>query len=187
MLFDLITAAKLSIKIEYPNKFLLFIENLCFAIWKFRVYLKIPIGRNKIKIPIRLKITEWSKNYGLKIPVRVCVCVCMCVRMRVCVCVYARASDCRQIVIRTHDHDQHKTSTPPDTARTEHTTTGKGATTKIKFAYIIGMIAKNDKKNEKKLKKICRYRNLLYLCIVIKKQTSLTTTKLQHYGGNKKK
>ena len=70
----------------------------------------------------------------------------MCVRMRVCVCVYARASDCRQIVIRTHDHDQH---TPPDTP-TEHKTTGKRATTKIKFAYIIGMIAKNDKKMEKK-------------------------------------
>ena len=42
---------------------------------------KIPIGRKKIKIPIRLKITEWSKNYGLKIPVcvRVCACVCACV------------------------------------------------------------------------------------------------------------
>ena len=41
----------------------------------------------KLKIPIRLKITEWSKNYGLKIPVRVCMCVRVYARM------YARASD----------------------------------------------------------------------------------------------
>ena len=76
----LITAAKLSIKIEYPNKFLLFIENLCFCSLKIAVCVpKIPIGRKKIKIPIRLKITEWSKNYGLKIPVR----ACMCTRVRV--------------------------------------------------------------------------------------------------------
>ena len=34
---------------------------------------KIPIGRKKLKIPIRLKITEWSKNYGLKILVRACM------------------------------------------------------------------------------------------------------------------
>ena len=101
---------------------------------------KIPIGRKKIKIPVRLKITIESKNYGLKIPVRVCVCVCMCVRMRVCVCVYARASDCRQIAIRKHDHDQQTNGTQD--------TTSKGATTsiKIKFAYIIGIIAKNEKK-----------------------------------------
>ena len=68
---------------------------------------------------------------------------------------YARVYDCGQIVIRTHDHDQH---TNGHTNGTQDTTS-KGATTsiKIEFAYIIGMIAKNDKKNEKKLKKICRY------------------------------
>ena len=80
MLFDLITAAKVHIKIEYPNNFLLFIENLCFCSLKIAVCApKIPIGRKKLKIPIRLKITEWSKNYGLKIPVR----VRMCARVRV--------------------------------------------------------------------------------------------------------
>ena len=94
---------------------------------------------------------------------------------------YARAYECWQIAIGTHDHDQH---TPPDTAPTEHKTTGKRATTKIKFAYIMGVIAKNDKKNEKKLKKICRNRNLLYLCTVIKKRTSSTTIKFQYYGSN---
>ena len=108
-------------------------KNLCFCSLKIAVCVpKITIGRKKLKIPIRLKITEWSKNYYLKIPVR----ARMYARM------YARAYECGQIVIRTHDHDQH---TPPDTP-TEHKTTGKRATTKIKFAYIIGMIAKNEKK-----------------------------------------
>ena len=138
MLFDLITAAKLSIEIEYSNKFLLFIENLCFCSLKIAVCVpKIPIGRKKLKIPIRLKITEWSKNYGLKIPVRVRV------YARVCACIYARASDCGQIIIRTHDHDQHTTGTGPP----EHTTTGKGRT-QGKPAYICMKID-----NEKKYKK----------------------------------
>ena len=88
MLFDLITAAKVHIKIEYPNKILLFIENLCYCSLKIAVCVpKIPIGRKKIKIPIRLKITVEPKNYGLKIPVRVrmyvrtyvCAYVCACV------------------------------------------------------------------------------------------------------------
>ena len=78
MLFDLFLIAKVSIKIEYPNKILLFIENLCFR------SLKIAVCAPKITIEsknCRLKITEWSKNYGLKIPVRVRVCayVCACV------------------------------------------------------------------------------------------------------------
>ena len=59
--------------------------------------LKITDAPYFVKIPVRLKISVGSKNYGLKIPAR----VCMCVR------VYARASDCGQIVIRTHAHDQH--------------------------------------------------------------------------------
>ena len=82
MLFDLITAAKVHIKIEYPNKILLFIKNLCFCGLKIAVYApKIPI----ISKNYRLKITEWSKNYGLKIPVRV----------RVYARIYARVYDCR--------------------------------------------------------------------------------------------
>ena len=81
MLFDLFLTTKVSIKIEYPNKILLFIENLCFCSLKIAVYApKIPI----ISKNCRLKITEWSKNYGLKIPVR----ACMYARM------YARAYDC---------------------------------------------------------------------------------------------
>ena len=52
--------------------FYFFIENLCFCSLKIAVCaLKIPIGRKKIKIHIRLKITIRSKNYYLKIPVRV--------------------------------------------------------------------------------------------------------------------
>ena len=55
---------------------------------------------------------------------------------------YARASDCMQIIIGTHDHDQHTTGTP-----TEHTTTGKerNAGNTGKPAYI-GIIAGNEKK-----------------------------------------
>ena len=76
----LFSIAKVSIKIEYPNNFLLFIENLCFCSLKIAVcVLKIPIGRKKLKIPVRLKITIISKNYYLKIPVR----ACMCARVRV--------------------------------------------------------------------------------------------------------
>ena len=82
MLFDLFLIAKVVTIFEYPNKILLFIENLCFCSLKIAVCApKIPIGRKKLKIPIRLKITDISKNYGLKIPVRVRVCayVCACV------------------------------------------------------------------------------------------------------------
>ena len=57
-----------------------------FCSLKIAVYApKIPI----ISKNCRLKITEWSKNYGLKIPVRVRA--------------YARAYDSGQIAIRTHD------------------------------------------------------------------------------------
>ena len=125
----MITAAKVVTIFEYPNKILLFIKNLCFCSLKIAVCVpKIPIGRKKIKIHIRLKITAKSKNYGLKIPVRV--------RM------YARAYECGQIAIRTHDKDRHTTSTRP-----EHTTTGKERNTGNtgKPAYI-GIIAGNEKK-----------------------------------------
>ena len=74
MLFDLITAAKVNIKIESPNNFLLFIENLCFCSLKIAVCVpKIAIGIDRIKIsgasknPDREKETKNpypSKNYG---------------------------------------------------------------------------------------------------------------------------
>ena len=50
---------------------------------------KIPIGKKKIKIPVRLKITEWSKNLRSKNP-RAYVCACVCVRVYVCVCIRVR-------------------------------------------------------------------------------------------------
>ena len=98
---------------------------------------KIPIERKKLKIHIRLKITESSKNYGLKIPVRV----------RMYVRAYARAYECGQIAIKKKKKEKNKPTETP----TEHQTTSKRATTsiQIKFAYIIGMIAKNDKKMKK--------------------------------------
>lgn len=85
MLFDFDYCNKGKHNFYISKKILTFIENLCYYSLKIAGCVpKIPTGRMKLKIPIRLKITEWSKNYGLKIPVRVCVCVCMCVRMRVC-------------------------------------------------------------------------------------------------------
>ena len=81
MLFDLFLIAKVVTISEYPNKILLFIENLCFC------SLKIAVCAPKITIiskNYRLKITDISKNYGLKIPVRV----------RVYARIYARVYDC---------------------------------------------------------------------------------------------
>ena len=75
----------------------------------------------------RLKITIISKNYRLKIPVRVRV--------------YAR------IWLQANSH---RNTGPPDTP-TEHKTTGKAE----KPAYI-GKFAGNEKKVQKKLKKICK-------------------------------
>ena len=90
MLFDLFLIAKLSIKIKYPNIFLLFIENLCCCSLKIAVcVLKITI----ISKNCRLKITEQSKNCGLKIP----VCVRMYARM------FARAYDCQDSTGTEHD------------------------------------------------------------------------------------
>ena len=135
MLFDLFLIAKVSIKIGYPNKILLFIKNLCFCSLKIAVCApKIPIGRKKIKIPIRLKITIESKNYCLKILVRV----------RVYARMYARAYDCGQIAIRTYDHHRntaHQRNTERHRKREEHRQSGKPA-------YIC-MFAANEKKYKK--------------------------------------
>ena len=96
MLFDLITAAKVHIKIEYPNILLLFIENLCFCSLKIAVCAPKITAKSK---NCRLKITIISKNYGLKIPVRV----------RACVRMYARAYDCHDSTSGTRrTHDQRK-------------------------------------------------------------------------------
>ena len=57
MLFDFDYGTKVHIKIEYPNKILLFIENLCFC------RLKIAVCPPKIAIGIdRIKISGASKN-----------------------------------------------------------------------------------------------------------------------------
>ena len=68
-----------------------------------------------------LKITEWSKNYYLKIP----VCVRMYAR------VYARVYDC-QDTIRTHDQRK------------------RGTQAKREICLYIGLIADNEKKVQKK-------------------------------------
>ena len=74
--------AKVHIKIEFPNKILLFIENLCFC----RLKIAVCVPKSTIESKnCRLKIAPESKNYGLKIPVR----VRMYARM------YARAYDCQ--------------------------------------------------------------------------------------------
>ena len=68
LLFLLFLIAKVVTIFEYPNKFLLFIENLCFCNLKIAVRApKIPICGKKIKIPIRLKISVGSKNFGASV------------------------------------------------------------------------------------------------------------------------
>ena len=104
-----------TLKFNFQIKFYFFIENLCFCSLKIAVYvLKIPIGRKKLKIPVRLKITEWSKNYYRKIPVSV----------RMYARVYARVYDCQDTTRHTTT-----TSTAPDTEHSRNTTTGKGRNT----------------------------------------------------------
>ena len=63
--------------------------------------------------------------------------------MRVYARMYARASDCGQMIIRTHDHDQHTNGHSTNGTRTN----GKGRT-QGKPAYIC-MIAGNEKKYKK--------------------------------------
>ena len=99
----------------------------------------------------RLKITVKSKNYGLKIPVRARMYARMYVRA------YARASDCRQIVIRTHDHDRHTSGAHDQDRHTTRTRTHdrntrppekRGTPASGKPEYIC-MIADDEKKYKK--------------------------------------
>lgn len=126
MLFDLFLIAKVSIIFIYPNKFLLFIGNLCFCSLKIAVRaLKITI----ISKNCRLKITIESKNCRLKILVRVYA------RM------YARVYYSGQIVIRTQDHNWHTNGTHDHQKR-------EGTSNAGKPEYIC-MISGNEKKYKK--------------------------------------
>ena len=89
-------------------------------------------------------------------------------RVRARVCAYMCV--CMEIGIRTHDHDKRTNGTQDTRGREE--TTGKGSNTG-KPEYI-GIIASTEKKVQKKLKKFGNIKRPLYLCIVIKQQTSLT-------------
>ena len=129
-----------TLKLNFQIKFYFFIENLCFC------SLKIAVCAPKITAEsknCRLKITIISKNYRLKIPVRV----------RVYARIYARAYDCGQIVIRTHDHDQHTNGTHDHRKRED---SGKAE----KPEYIC-MFAGNEKKVQKKSRKIWKYEKRL--------------------------
>ena len=142
MLFDLITIAKVSIIFIYPNKILLFIENLCFCSLKisgasknFRLKitieskncrLKIPIGRKKIKIPASLKISVRPKNLYLKISVQWCSgAIC--------------PESCKGIQGEPERMQEHTTTTRPP--QESH----KGRATKKFFCIYIGIIAQNQK------------------------------------------
>ena len=116
-----------TLKFNFQIKFYFFIENLCFCSLKIAVYApKITIGRKKIKIPVRLKITVKSKNY----------------RARACVCAYVW-----QIAIRhttaTGTPPEHTTGTHDHRKREEHQQAGKPA--------YIGIIAGTEKKVKKNL------------------------------------
>ena len=107
-------------------KFYLFIENLCFCRLKIAVCVpKIPIGRKKIKIPIRLKITEWAKNFGLKISGVLDSGIGLPAGFRT--------------TTTTGTEDTNGTP-PPEKG---------GFKQSGKFAYIIGVIAANEKKYKK--------------------------------------
>ena len=60
----------------------------------------------------------------------------------------ARVYDSGQIVIRTHDHDQHNTGTTPDTPL-EHTTGKERNTGNTRRPVYICLIAGNEKKYKK--------------------------------------
>ena len=112
--------------------FYFFIENLCFCSLKIAVCVPKITAESK---NCRLKITIISKNYRLKIPVRV----------RVYARIYARAYNCGQIVIRTHDQDRHTNGTHDNRKREDSSKAGKPA--------YIGKFADNEKKVQKKVKK----------------------------------
>ena len=153
MLFDLFPIAKVSIKIEYPNKFLLFIENLCSCSLKIAVCVpKITIGKKKLKIPIRLKITIESKNPYLKISVHQ-----WANRPEWCKC-----SGVLQRIAPDESSTEHTTTTrPPEESRRatkgdqeqpgeqHQRRAGRKATNKINFALYIGTIADDEKKYKK--------------------------------------
>lgn len=146
MLFDLFLIAKVSIKIEYPNKFLLFIENLCYCSLKIS-------GASK---NCRLKITAESKNYYLKIPVRVRVYARVCMRVHMIVRTPRATRHTTGTRPPEHDPDttgHHRTRNTAGHHRTPPDTTGKERDTDNteKPAYI-GKIA-DDKKSIKKVKK----------------------------------
>ena len=120
-------------------------------------FVKIPI---RLKIPASLKISVRSKNLYLKISVHQKKTV-----QSGAIC----PESCKGIQGEPERMQEYTTttSTPTEyTHGTQDTTIGKRATTsiKIKFAYIIGIIAPNDKKNEKKLKKNWKFNFLPYLC-----------------------
>ena len=71
MLFDFDYGTKVHIKIEYPNKILLFYRKFMFCSLKIAVCApKIPIASKNC----RLKITPESKNYGY-VYARIYVCM----------------------------------------------------------------------------------------------------------------
>ena len=69
---------------------------------------------------------------------------------------YARESDCGQIIIRTHDHDQHTNGTHDHRKREDSGKAGK--------SEYICMIADNEKKYKKVKKKFGNIKKTPYLC-----------------------
>ena len=80
-------------------------------------------------------------------------------------CMYARASDCGQIIIRTHDHDQHTNghSTNGHSNGTQDHRQESNHKQREKPAYI-GIFADNEKKYKKSLKKFGNMKKPPYLC-----------------------
>lgn len=107
----------------------------------------------KIKIPVRLKITVWSKNFGLKISGVLDSGI--------------RLPDGFRTTTTRHTTTRHTTTTSTATdAPTEHTTTGKRGSqaTRGNLPIYIGLIANNEKKCKKVKEKFGNVGKPPYLC-----------------------
>lgn len=113
------------------------------------MHLKITDAPYFVKIPVRLKITIESKNFGTSV---------------------GKPSGVVQ-VFRTSERIAGSTGEDAGT-HDQHTITGNRASTKIKFAYIIGMIA-DDEKKYKKVKKNLELRKKVVTLLLQLNQTTL--------------
>lgn len=175
--FLLFSIAKVVTIFEYPNNFLLFIENLCYCSLKISGISKNSDREKENKNP------RPSKNYG---------CTLFCKNSRPAknfgtsvgkpsgvVQVFRTSERMQAAPERMQEHTTN--ARPPQESRRatkgepERMQAGERQTNKF-FVIYIGI----EKYLQKKLKKICRYRNLLYLCSRNQKTKQYENNQQQH-------